>query len=297
MGRHMSIRTLADLHLHSKLSDGLHAPSRLVAMAAGMNLGGIALTDHDTLDGLPEFMTTDGPAWLVRVPGVEISTYYKGRETHILGYFVPEHTKKLKNRLLHLEESRKKRFPKMLRKLNDLGITITQDEIEPVLRGVKAPGRPHLARVLVTKGIVKDYVEAFDIYLGEGRPAYVERDMIDTEEAIALLRSEDAVPVLAHPLTMGLDNLREVLTDMRKAGLLGVEVKYVYDHVHISSDGNRVREAACGLGLIETGGSDHHGDDSRCLIGEVTVPLGVIDALKEASKDLGGDAVRAWARP
>jgi len=265
-------------------------------MAASMDLGGIALTDHDTLDGLPEFMTADGPTWLVRVPGVEISTYYRGRETHILGYFVPEHAKNLKKQLLYLEESRKKRFPKMLRKLNDLGITIAQDDIEPVLRGVKAPGRPHLARVLVMKGIVKDYAEAFDTYLGEGKPAYVQRDMMDTKEAIALLRHESAVPVLAHPLTMGIDNLRGVLTDLREAGLQGVEVKYIYDHVHISSNEEQVQEAARGLQLIETGGSDHHGDDSRCILGEVTVPLEIVDALKQASEDLGGEPAHAWAR-
>jgi len=281
------VKSLADLHLHSKVSDGINTPSELVAMAVKKELGGIALTDHDTLDGLSEFMGTNAPAWLTRVPGVEISTVYRERETHILGYFVPFNGQKLREHLTYLEERRRERFPKMVRKLNDLGIKITRKELNRVLDGVATPGRPHLARLLVMKGLVRNEVEAFDLYLGEGKPAYVEKEMMATKEAIAVLRTERAVPVLAHPLTIGSSDLRADLKELMQAGLMGVEVNYAYDHMYTHAASGQVTEAADGLGLIETGGSDHHGDDSRSFIGEVTVPLSVIDSLRKAAESPG----------
>ena len=285
------MKTLADLHLHSKVSDGINTPGELVAMAAKTELGGIALTDHDTLDGISEFVGIDAPEWLSRIPGVEISTVFKGRETHILGYFVRDNAQKLRRRLRYLEETRRTRFPKMVRRLNDIGIEISKKELDSVLEGVTAPGRPHLARLLVVKGFVKDEVEAFDVYLGEGKPAYVEKKMIETREAIDLLRAESAVPVLAHPLTMGSSDLRSDLLELKRAGLLGVEVNYAYDHTYTHTTSGQVREVADGLGLIATGGSDHHGDNSRSSIGQVTVSIDVIDALRDAAESLGSDRI------
>lgn len=280
------MRTRADLHLHSSVSDGINTPSQLVAMAVKMELGAIALTDHDTLDGINEFLGSNAPDWLNRIPGVEISTVYDGRETHILGYFVPENAQKLRERLVYLEKKRQERFPRMVRKLNGLGMKITRRELKQVLDGVTTPGRPHLARLLVTKGIVRDEVEAFDLFLGEGKPAYVEKEMIDVREAIALLRNESAVPVLAHPLTIGSSNLRKDLMELQETGLLGVEVSYSYDHMYTPVAQGQVVEAAKDLGFIETGGSDHHGDDSRGFIGEVTVPVSVVDSLRKAAESL-----------
>ena len=280
------MRALADLHLHSSVSDGTNSPAQLVEMAVEKELGAIALTDHDTLDGIGRFMAANAPDWLIRIPGVEISTLYNGHETHVLGYFVPSNVTRLRERLAYLEKKRQERFPKMVRKLNDLGIKITKRELKQVLVGVASPGRPHLARLLVMKGIVRDEVEAFEVYLGETKPAYVAKEMIDAREAIALLRTEKVVPVLAHPLTIGSTNLRRDLKELQQAGLLGVEVNYSYEHMYTHVTPGQVSEAADGLGLIETGGSDHHGDDSRSLMGEVTVSLAVVDSLKEASDAL-----------
>jgi predicted metal-dependent phosphoesterase TrpH len=268
------------------VSDGVNTPAQLVAMAVQKELGAIALTDHDTLDGINEFMKAKAPDWLIRIPGVEISTVHNGHETHILGYFVPESADKLRERLAYLERKRQERFPKMVRKLNELGIKITKRDLKPVLEGVVSPGRPHLARLLVIKGVVKDEKEAFNVYLGDDKPAYVEKEMIDTKEAIALLRTERTVPVLAHPLTMGSSDLRRDIKELQQAGLLGVEVNYAYDHMYTPAGPGQVTEAVEGLGLIQTGGSDHHGDNSRSFIGDVTVSLSVVHALGEAADSL-----------
>ncbi len=280
------MRTLADLHLHSTVSDGINTPSQLVAMAVQKELGAIALTDHDTLDGISEFMKAKAPNWLVRIPGVEISTVHNGHETHILGYFVPESADKLRERLAYLEKKRQERFPKMVQKLNELGVKIAKKDLQRILEGVKSPGRPHLARLLVMNGIVRDEKEAFEVYLGDGKPAYVEKEMIDAKEAIALLRAEETVPVLAHPLTIGSSDLRRDIKQLQQAGLLGIEVNYAYDHMYTPAAPGQVSEAAEGLGLIETGGSDHHGDASRSFMGDVTVPLSVVDCLRKAATSL-----------
>jgi 3',5'-nucleoside bisphosphate phosphatase len=280
------VRDLADLHIHSKVSDGINTPSQLVAMAVQKELGAIALTDHDTLDGITEFMRAKAPDWLIRIPGVEISTIYKAQETHILGYFVPDNADRLKERLTYLEKKREERFPKMVRKLDELGIEITKRDLETVLRGVKSPGRPHLARLLVMKGKVKNEKEAFDVYLGDGKPAYVEKEMIDAKQAIALLRTDETVPVLAHPLAIASNDLRRDLKELQRAGLLGVEVNYAYDRMYTPAAPGQVAEAAKDLGLIETGGSDHHGDSLRGFMGDVTVPIGVVDLLRKAAMSL-----------
>jgi predicted metal-dependent phosphoesterase TrpH len=279
------MRDRADLHVHSNISDGIHSSSELVEMAANLELGALALTDHDTIDGRSEFLNAECPEYLIRIPGVEISTEHHGKEIHLLGYFVPDNPE-LKTQLKWLEEARECRFPKMVDKLRDLGIEITEDEINQVLDGVTSPGRPHLARVLVEKGIVKDINEAFDQYLGVGKPAYVKKQRMETTDAIIFLRSIGAVPVVAHPLTIPDPNLRQVLIELKASGLLGVEVKYDYTHVDVRGDPNEVESIVESLGLIETGGSDYHGDITRSNLGDITVSIDVVNQLKAAATAL-----------
>ena len=233
------MRDRADLHVHSNISDGIHSPSELVELAANLELGALALTDHDTIDGMSEFLNAKCPDYIMRVPGVEISTEHNGKEIHLLGYFVPD-SQVLKTKLKWLEEAREHRFPKMVDRLRDLGIEVTKDEIEYVLDGVTSPGRPHLARVLVQKGIVKDINHAFDRFLGVGKPAYVKKERMETTDAIIFLRSLGAVPVVAHPLTIPDSNLKQVLLELRDFGLLGVEVKYDYTHVDVRGNPEEV---------------------------------------------------------
>jgi predicted metal-dependent phosphoesterase TrpH len=270
------MRDRADLHVHSNISDGIHSPSELVEMATDLELGALALTDHDTIDGMSEFLNADCPEYIMKIPGVEISTEHKGKEVHILGYFIPD-TPILKTKLKWLEEARERRFPKMVERLRDLGIEVTKDEIDQVLDGVTSPGRPHLARVLVEKGIVKDINESFERYIGVGKPAYVKKQRMETTDAIVFLRSIGSVPVVAHPLTIPDPNLRQVLIELKDSGLLGVEAKYDYTHVDVRGNPNEVESIVESLGLIETGGSDHHGDVTRSNLGDITVSIDVVE--------------------
>jgi hypothetical protein len=287
------VRARADLHVHSNLSDGVHSPSELLALASNLNLGGVALTDHDTIDGLVEFMNAEVHGCPIRIPGVEISTEYKGVEAHLLGYFVPTQAPKLVKRLKRLEESRRKRFPKMRSRLESEGIRLSDDDIDQMLQGVKAPGRPHMAKLLIQRGYVKDIEEAFHKYLGKGKPGYVKKERADIGEAISLLRSEGAVPVLAHPLTMRLPDLRSTLIKLRELGLLGVESEYDYQHLHLNVKPGEVRAIAEGLGLIETAGSDYHGDGAHRNLGSVTVPIHVVDNLRKAHEELRNSSSEA----
>ncbi|MHA1588280.1 MAG: PHP domain-containing protein [Candidatus Thorarchaeota archaeon] len=290
------MKVRADLHVHSNLSDGVHSPSELLSIASSLNLGALALTDHDTIDGLVEFMNAEVHGCPIRIPGVEISTEYKGVEAHLLGYFIPTQAPKLVKRLKVLEESRRKRFPKMRSRLESEGIQLSDDDIDQVLQGVKAPGRPHMAKLLIQRGYVKDLEEAFHKYLGKGKPGYVKKERADIGEAISLLRSEGAVPVLAHPLTMRLPDLRSTLIELRELGLLGVEIEYDYQHLRLNVKPGEVRAITEGLGLIETGGSDYHGDGAHRDLGSVTVPIHVVDNLRKAHEELRSRPSEAISR-
>ena len=287
------MRARADLHTHSNLSDGIHSPSELLSIASDLNLGALALTDHDTIDGLVEFMNAEVRGCPIRIPGVEISTEYQGVEAHLLGYFVPARAPKLVKKLKALEEFRRKRFPKMRNRLESEGIQLSDDDIDQILRGVKAPGRPHMARLLIQRGYVKDIEEAFHKYLGKGKPGYVRKERADIGEAIRLLRAEGAVPVLAHPLTMRCPNLRSTLIELRELGLLGVEIEYDYQHLRLNVKSGEVQAMAEGLGLIETGGSDHHGDGAHRNLGSVTVSIHVVENLQKAHEDLRNSSSEA----
>lgn len=280
------MRDRADLHLHSSVSDGLHSPTELVVRGAKVGLGGIALTDHDALDGNEEFLRCDAPESLERVPGVEISTEHKGMEIHLLGYFVRWSPSSLKTRLRHMEAVRRERFPKMVRRLGALGIVVTQDEIDDELQDVMSPGRPHLARILVRKGVVENVQEAFDKYLASAKPAYVPKERMETVEAINLLIDMAAVPVIAHPLMIHTADIHELLSELQSKGLEGVETEYDYGEVPTHGTVESLRALTQKLGLIETGGSDYHGDPSHAQIGEVTIPVHAIRLLRKAHERL-----------
>jgi predicted metal-dependent phosphoesterase TrpH len=278
------MKARADLHVHSDRSDGLHSPQELVELADKMGLGGIALTDHDTLDGIPDFMDASISTDLLRVSGVEVSTKYQGQEIHILGYFVPAGNSPIEERLKAIRESRQTRFPKMVQKLRELGIDVDEAEVKKVLREVESPGRPHLARILIDSGVVSDIREAFTTYLATGKPAYVGRELVEILEAIELLRESGAVPVLAHPLLIEDIDLKEFILYLKNHGLEGVEVDYGYRKESLMDRVNDVRELTGKLGLIETGGSDYHGDEGHYALGSVGASVETIDTLRRISE-------------
>ncbi len=280
------VRVRADLHTHSTTSDGSDSPTELVRKAVGMKLGGIALTDHDSLDGVKEFVDAEASDELIRVPGIEISSEYDAKEVHLLGYFVPSSSKALNDRLEYLRVARHNRLPKMIQKLNELGLDVSMDELSEDLKGVSSPGRPHVAQLLIKKGFVKTTHEAFQKYLAYDKPAYVKKERMQVFEGIDLLRSVRAVPVLAHPLTVKVQDLRSLIETLMSAGLLGIEVDYDYAFMGMNSSADDVRKIIQGLDILHTGGSDYHGTIHYTELGSVTVPIGVIDRLERLRDEL-----------
>jgi predicted metal-dependent phosphoesterase TrpH len=280
------VRARADLHTHSSSSDGSDSPTELVRKAEAIKLGGIALTDHDSLDGIQEFMDAEASNELTRVPGLEISTEYETKEVHILGYFVPLDSKYLNENLEFLRKSRHERLPKMIRKFNDLGVDITIEELYEDLEGVASPGRPHVAQLLIKKGVVETTLEAFQKYLASDKPAYVKKARMDTIEAVKLLRSVGAVPVLAHPLTVKVEDLRSFAETLMNAGLMGIEVEYDYSFMGLHRTSDEVREVIHDLDILHTGGSDYHGTIHYTELGSVNIPIEVIDSLEKLRKEV-----------
>lgn len=277
------MKARADLHIHSHFSDGLYSPTTLVKTAEEKGLGGMALTDHDTVEGCTEFMDAIRHSDIKGIPGVEVSAEYQDQEIHVLGYFVPLGESEIETRLRAIRKSREERFPKMVKKMRDIGIEIDQTKVDKILKGVESPGRPHLARILIEMGVVRDINEAFREYLVPGKPGYVKRELIEIIESIGLLRASGAVPVLAHPLLIKDVDLRSFLSMLKSHGLEGVEVDYGYRKPELLDQIERVRSYADELKLVPTGGSDSHGDNGHFELGSVGVPVEIINILRKKS--------------
>ena len=275
-----------DLHTHSTASDGSFRPAEVVRLAKEAGLQALALTDHDTTDGLAEALAAGKEFGVEVITGVEISTRHAGDTMHILGYFLDFHSGELEERLGVLKQARKDRNPKIIAKLNALGIPITMEQVEAISGGGQV-GRPHIARALLEGGYVRDLQQAFDIYLKNSGKAYVQKFRFPLREALGMIRDAKGVPVLAHPFTMNLGSagaLRDRLLDLQAHGLAGVEVYY--------SDHSPEQEAlylklAQELGLLVTGGSDFHGANKP----EVT--LGNIRSRDRLTYDLVA-ALKTW---
>lgn len=246
-----------DLHLHTTYSDGSYPPHEVVTMAQHAGISTIAITDHDTTDGLPEAFSRASTFNLQIIPGLEISSRFRGKETHILGYFVAWQDPTFQCRLASLRESRCTRLPKIITKLTQLGVVITEEEVKDVA-GIGSVGRPHIAQVILAKGYVTSVKEAFERYLGQGARAFVPRDLPDATEVISWIREVGGVAVLAHPSWVeekqkGLQPFCEAL---KEGGLQGLEVFY---GTHTSRQTSEYLALANRLDLLVTGGSDFHG--------------------------------------
>ena len=269
-----------DLHTHTTASDGLLAPAALVSQASGQGLSVLGITDHDTIDGLPEALAAADAVGITLVPGVELSTSIGGHEVHILGYFVNPDDPAFRASLADLAQSRIRRIERMVARLNELGYPIA---LEPLLAQAEEGtiGRPHIARALIDLGAVGSVQEAFDTLLTPGKPGFVPRERFTPEDAVALILANGAFPVLAHPYTTG-DTSAEVeavLDRLQAAGLRGMEVFYgEYDtgqHAALLAMAER-------RGLIPTGGSDYHGPNFKegRDLGSAPVPAWVWDRLR-----------------
>jgi predicted metal-dependent phosphoesterase TrpH len=223
-------------------------------------LQALALTDHDTIDGLPEAVAAGQEFGLEVIPGVEISAKHSSGSIHILGYFLDYESELLAQRLAVLKQARKDRNPQIIDKLNQLGMPVTMEQVERISGGGQM-GRPHIAQALYQGGYVQSLQEAFDIYLGNDGLAYVSKFRFSPEEAIAMIRDANGIAVLAHPFTLGLhtsDTLRQPLKELMDLGLAGVECYYPE---HSLDQEALYLSLARNLGLLITGGSDFHGDN------------------------------------
>ncbi len=246
-----------DLHLHSTHSDGSLRPSDVLRLAEKARVTALAITDHDITSGLPEAMSAGEELGIEVIPGVEISSFDGRSELHILGYCLDWKDPLLNERLGTLRASRHRRNPLIIERLRAAGLDVTYEEVR-ALAGTESVGRPHIAQLLMQKKYVSTAKEAFDRYLAEGKAAYVARELPPPDEAIRWIREAKGVAVLAHPTwvkTSG-EGLRTCVTELKEAGLGGVEVHY---STHSKSQTASYLDLAQRLGLLITGGSDFHG--------------------------------------
>jgi predicted metal-dependent phosphoesterase TrpH len=259
-----------DLHIHSTASDGKLSPEAVVGKAAELGLTIIALTDHDSVDGIPPALAAARAFPGLRViPGVEISTEMPYGQIHVLGYFIDYTSKELKSALESFRSSRQIRARRMIAKLHDLGIDIDWQRVQEIA-GDGSIGRPHIAQVMLEKDYITSFTEAFDKYIGQGGPAYVERDKMTPVEAVELIIKSKGLPVLAHPFTV--TDPEAMVIELIAAGLIGIEAYYKdYSADEIRS----LVSVAKKYNLVATGGSDYHGldDASEVMLGGVDVPL------------------------
>jgi predicted metal-dependent phosphoesterase TrpH len=268
-----------DLHVHTTYSDGKFSPEEVVRKAIELGLRAIAVTDHDCVNGIPPTIEAARGTELEIVPGVEISAAKNETEIHILGYFINWQDPFLLEIFRKMRENRAERMKKMIHLLHLRGIDIDADKVFAAVSEGTA-GRLHLARVMTEENITRDEQEAFDRYIGDGKPCHVRHKRLDYRKAIDIIRKAGGVPVLAHPGTMGRD---EHIPSYVQAGLRGIEV-FHSDHQPLASD--KYLALAKEYGLIMTGGSDCHGiKKGRVLIGKVKVGYEVVENLRrEAEK-------------
>ncbi|MNC31681.1 hypothetical protein D3C75_800090 [compost metagenome] len=248
----------ADLHTHTRASDGTGTPSDNVRRAAAAGLGAVAITDHDTVAGLEEAFEAGRAAGITVVPGVEISSSEGGRDIHVLGYYMDITDPLFLSRLEELRNVREGRNDRMLERLRELGYAITLEEVlerrGPVEQKDTTVGRPHIAQVLVDKGYAESQQDAFNRLIGKGGLAFVSPKRISPETAIAWIHEAGGAAVLAHPGLYDDDVLVERLAG---TGLDGIEA----DHSdHSPQEVEKYREIARRYGLVATAGSDYHGE-------------------------------------
>ena len=266
-----------DLHVHSTASDGSLTPERVVERARAAGLAGIALTDHDTLAGVPAAMAAGERVGLRVVGGCEFSSAAPWGEMHVLGYFLPSHSAELESFLERSRADRVRRAREMVTRLQGLGVALEFDDVLLQAKG-GAVGRPHVARAIVQQGGAGGIHEAFDRYIGRGRPAYVDKVLPRFREITELVHGVRGIVSVAHLKERG---TRSFLERLKHEGLDAVETRHPSHDPELRA---RLSEIALRLGLERTGGSDWHGDpepgESHGAIGSQEVPIEWIERLE-----------------
>lgn len=267
---------MVDLHLHSTASDGAFSPADVVALASRAGLAAIALTDHDSISGMPEARAA-GPAAGVRIiSGCEFSVRGPGGEMHLLGYFLPPDVPELDNFLERCRSLRVERAREMVNRLRRQGLSITMEQVQACAGG-GAIGRPHVARALLAVGLVKSVNQAFDRYIGWQRPAFVPKELPEFAAVASLVHRMGGLVSAAHLKARG---TREILQQLRAEGLDAVEIRHPSHDLDARA---RLSGLADEMGLLKTGGSDWHGDEGLAgthgTLGGQEVPEVWLDAM------------------
>ncbi|MBA3652795.1 MAG: PHP domain-containing protein [Actinobacteria bacterium] len=274
---------MIDLHTHSTASDGSDPPERIPELAAAAGCQAVALTDHDRLQGVGAAQKRAAEVGVELVPGCELSLEARGT-MHLLVYFVEPGPGPLQDSLIRLQQARTERNQRLAARLAELGLPITYGEMV-VEAGGDGVGRPHMAAILVRKGIVNSIQEAFDVWLAKGKPAYLDKERLQPADALALAKASGGVSVLAHPMSLEQppDQLERTVAELAGLGLAGLEAVYGrYD----PDQRSELSSLAGRHGLVVTGGSDYHGSYKPDLSvgtgrGDLHVPDSVLDALRQ----------------
>lgn len=270
----------ADLHIHTTYSDGSFPPSVVIRQAIKNDLGTISITDHDSVDGIALSIKEGEKNGVEVIPAVEVSTSVNDGEVHLLGYFINYTDEVFLNKLRQIQAIRMQRISIMVGRLKELMVEIDIDEFVKYASS-SSIGRLHLAHFLKKKRIVSSIYEAFDKYIGSGKPVYEKVNALTPKEGIELILDADGIPVLAHP---GLTKRDDLIGDMIQCGLKGIEV---YHSGHSNGDINRYFQMAKERGLLITGGSDCHGEKKlNMLMGRIKLPLQFVDELKNKASNI-----------
>jgi predicted metal-dependent phosphoesterase TrpH len=280
-----------DLHTHSTASDGLLSPAELVKQAREAGLALIALTDHDTTNGLEAALEAGHTNQLEVVPGIEVNTEIPDAEVHVLGYFLDYQQPAFQHTLQTLRDMRVTRAQRMVEKLRALGIDITWERVRELAAGTI--GRPHVAAALVEKGYADSVANAFNRYLYHGGPGYVPRYKLSPLDACRLIQSVHGLPVLAHPIYI--TELEQILPPLCEAGLAGMEVYYGdYEAKTVKY----LKKLAEQHRLIPTGGSDYHGPGIHPTpLGARQVPTESIERLRALAAERRSEPAAAFELP
>jgi hypothetical protein len=271
-----------DLHTHSTFSDGTLSPRELVRLAVKRSVSALALTDHDTTQGLPDFLSAGEHYGIEVVPGIEISTRHREYSLHVLGYGIRHNSGALENSLEKIQAARKERNHKILAKLQDFDIDISSQDLAG--QGIGQIGRPHIARVLVERGVVKTIQEGFVRFLRRGGSAFVEQERPEADKVIAMIKEAGGIAFLAHPgsLDPSMKTLPGLINELKNFGLAGIEAYYPS---HSPSTSRFLKKLAGELNLLISGGTDFHGEfGSNTPLGgsaaTVTVPPEIWETMK-----------------
>jgi len=248
-----------DLHCHTTASDGIKTPSELIDFAAANGVSVLAITDHDTINGLEEALNHANRKDFTLIPGIEFSIAYQGGSFHLVGLYIDHNYTPIITKTRHLQEVRDNRIYRIIDDLESHGIFIPVEEVQDESSG-GAMGRPHVARVLVKHGYANTINEVFRKYLVKGKPGYVPKERIALDEAISLIKGAGGIPIIAHPVSLNyksFDDFEALLKGFIDSGVEGLEV---YSSMHRPAEVDEFLKLVKKYNLIASGGSDYHGD-------------------------------------